>query len=260
MTRRKEYLPIKEPKYRVYHQSYDRHRLDSPILNGGNSKPGLHTVFWDKKNLEGEAERIKEVTIPDIEKEIKYVIHQFKAHQQGRVNNGYEKPLEMPINMFEAKLRWEAALDVKIEELAEIEKKLANYTDQVVNESDELVLKFGLQGSGRFWGTRCEHIELMNVLKEIDGQECRLNKKGFLVIRDTRSPYNGMAVSDYRKLCAEWAQHAIEAENEKLQQLQKVAKDKGQPLPTQLPMNGVLKQVNRVNLPPVPKWAKIYTE
>jgi hypothetical protein len=120
-----------------------------------------------------------------------------------------------------------------------------------------LVLSRGLLCSCHVHGLS-DHPNMLGILKDIDSQRVKKLADGTLIIDDIRSPYDGMAISDYRKLSEEWcsaqkmkAKHMLYAEQEKARAL-------GLPLP-QMRMSGLgTKRIDKSQLPKWPEWAKNY--
>ena len=108
----------------------------------------------------------------------------FKAHQQRRVNLGYEPPKEMDASTQQKYDEALARLDVLLEERDRVAEKLKAFVEE---EREKRLLQHGPRGDGKG-----------DPLREIDGQFISI-KDERLVIDDKRSPYHGMSVPDYRK-------------------------------------------------------------
>lgn len=269
--RRKEYLPIgKNPEYAIYHNEYDRLRVDSNILNSGNRVPNAHSILWNKENIESELYRFfgdengnfkrsgvyHAAAIPLIEGKLKAIDKNFKRFQQERVNSGYEKPETMPEDLKQEQLKLFARLDVFNEEAEFLEQQLKKYLEKEKTTDDSMVLAYGLRCAGHLHGTRAKNRSLVNTLKDIDGQTVELVDE-VLVITDIRSPYRGLRVIDYRKLADIWQKERKEAARMRLLKLQEEARKEGLTIPSQLPASSI-KKVNKASLPKFPSWAKNY--
>jgi hypothetical protein len=113
-----------------------------------------------------------------------------------------------------------------------------------------MVLRYGLMGVGKMRD---------GILNVIDGQKCGQTIDGTIIIEDARSPYNGMAVSDYRELIKSWFEHKREIEKNKLRQMQREARENGRIAPTQLPSQAPHK-VSRESLPKWPEGVRNHLE
>lgn len=203
MARRKNYLPIgKEP---LYDKKYDKLRIQSPILNGGNVSTLIN--LQDLRGLEAYKEKIQE-SISGTERELKKLESDWKDYVQSRVNMGYYPPEEETPDFKIARLQMEASLDVSREEIHEIDRRISILEKEQTKERSGQVLRNGLIGSARLRG---------GVIVEIDGQRVSLIKK-IPVIDEPASKYDGLAVADYRVLSGEWqkAKSLILNENQKI--------------------------------------------
>jgi len=123
---------------------------------------------------------------------------------------------------------------------------------------NEKVLKFGLQFCYCIRKSKTSTASTLNFFMEIDGQVTQ-KYNGVLIIKDKRSPYNGMSVDDYRKFCKEWDTLLEKKDKALLKQLQAEAAEKGIAIPTSLGIQ-TLQRVNRADLPPFPHWADNHLE
>ncbi len=194
MARR--YSPIgKEP---TYDKTFDRLQWDSPILNPARANTSI--TGWinihDQKGIETALLQWREYK-ESAEEQLKKIEQDFSEYQQRRVNEGYRRPGRMTKELKENKLQTEAKYDVILKEIAELEKKLAAYTDGEQQERDRKVLKGGPKGAGVVKGGQ---------LVEIDGQNVQADDNGVLRIKDSRSRYDGMSTPDYHELIVKpWA-------------------------------------------------------
>lgn len=199
----RRYMPIE--KYPVYNDTYDRELVNSQVFNTF-SHIDVNTILWDKQNIMNEIFRYygnKEgyylehdqpvrALIPSIMDKLEDLENRFKEIKVQMVNEGYEEPEKMPINMLNQKYILEAKMDVYEKEKLELGKRLAAYTDAEKNKKDEEILAYGLSCCGNLRD---------GILIGIDGQDV-IKHKGTLVI--INGPYRGMSVIDYRKLAERW--------------------------------------------------------
>lgn len=243
----KQRYTTKEKEYQTYTDFYIRYKMSSRVLNP-NDVPGMDSIFFDKENIttelltrigdqhgkymRGGSEQTAYITY--LELRLAEIDKRFKAYQKQRVNTGYPEPTEMPKELLKEKLNYQARLDVTDVEIEFLTKKLKAFTDAEENKTDGEVLEYGLLGNGRYHGTHATNPDLINVLKEIDGQRITQTSSGLLIINDLRSPYSGMSVTDYRELCAVWYQQDKIHRNRKLKALKARAKEEGLPVPSHL--------------------------
>jgi hypothetical protein len=274
--RRKEYLPLSNPRYNVYHEAYDRGRLNSDVLNGGGRNPNIHSVLqWDRNTIKN---RIFSLTgdekgcfdnpmpsvtiraeIPALKIKLAEFQQEFLNYQQTRVSMGYPRPKDdqWPPNLLTDRLTAEASLDVKNEELTVLQDWLEHYVETDTKSEDSLMLQFGLLSNCQLFGTRTENPDLIGTIKSIDMQAVSLTSEGLPYISDERSPYAGLLVSDYRTLAEHWRAARRAADQDRLVRMQEVARELGQPVPQELPFRS-RRKVDIKSLPKFPDWAKNY--
>jgi hypothetical protein len=199
----------KTDMYEIYDRKFIQLRNESQILSGGNTRPGVHTILFDRNNLQGlkweligfkdgqyrHDEKWYNAKIPLLKNQLAAIEEKFQGYIEQQINAGYDEPENMPIEMFNAKLIIECRLDIAQEELAKVEERLKTFVDKEDHTSDDRVLRFGLMQSGRLQG---------GVLVELDGQRIGRNAEGLLIIADKRSIYHGLSVPEYRKLSVSW--------------------------------------------------------
>jgi hypothetical protein len=235
--------------------------MESNILNQ-ESKPNVNSVLFDKTNIQTEIQKINNEkvrnSLPDLQNQLDDLEQEFKYYQKERIGQGYEKPLSMTQEQLERKWEIEARIDIVTEEIEILQDKLKNINEKVVKESNANMLRYGLQCASRNHGLNQPNDKLINVMKEIDGQTVSMCPEGLLIITDEASPYNGMAVSDYRKLSKQWHADRLKKDEELLLKLQKEAKANGDPIPraTEQSFN---RTVSKADLPKFPDWAKKYS-
>lgn len=227
IKRRKEYLPMGDPRFEIYHTTLDRLRANSKVINPSINVAGPDTKFFDRneylgleqelvgsksnneKNVNHEffydhTWRIWQIShIPGTRRELAKIELMFNEFQQSRVNAGFEEPTEWPAELFEKKLKLEARLDMYEEELELVQKALKDYVKEDKEIEDKNMLKYGLKQVSRFHGLKQPDDSLINVISIIDGQKIS-EVNGLLVITSKNSPYRGLRIIDYRKLAKEW--------------------------------------------------------
>jgi hypothetical protein len=206
MARDKQFMPVgKNPKHNTYHNFYDRYRMNSKILNKDANQIGAYQKIWDRdsmtlelESLIGDADgqfkvgkQLYMAAIPFTKSQIKDIEKRFKDHCKKVVNEGREKPTEMPKELYEEKLKFMARLDVHLEEVHEIERRLKTDSDKEIEKSDSKVLHNGPQGNGRLLG---------GYLIEIDGMNVSLTEDKIPFINDIRAKqFDGFSTADYYK-------------------------------------------------------------
>lgn len=264
MKRNKLFLPAS--LFPEYNNAVDRYMMASKIFNGGAEKvPSVHTIFFDRRGieayileLEGDEESGKFIKgsevvlarIPTEKAKLSEIAMRFENYKVNRVNQGFEEPKVYPKELLSEYYEVNARLDVYCGELEELKKHLDEFKDEVEQESTEDVLKWGLRGFSKL-----RH----GVIEKIDGQKCSITDSGVVIIDDIRSPYDHMAVSDYRKLAKQWNLDRADADRKKLLRNQQQAKSEGKQIPQALPVKSMLR-VSINNLPKWPDWAKNYKE
>lgn len=265
---KRKYLPIE--KYPVYNGWVNKLQLESSILNGGSEKMiSAYSTLWDKYNLEAELRVIvgdtdgfhtkengtKSIShIPFVQMRLKEINQAFKIYQRERQNKGYEKPTQMPKNLQDQFYEFEARFTVLHTEKETIETKLKQMKEAVQKTDDSKVLENGLKCGFHNHGLNAADPEMMNTMKEIDGQMVNQLRDGTLYIDDSRSPYDGLSVPDYRKLAKIWHSDRLKADTEMLAKMQIEAKENGLPRPAETGRNWCA-SVSLKSLPPFPDWA-----
>jgi hypothetical protein len=191
--------------HKTYDDCFDRFRLDSQILNSGSAAPGdiFKIIDWSKDSLKSLLLELKGneegyfykpdsqihqlASIPAIENKLTEIDEEFKRYQQMKVNEGHALPEQMPLELMEQKLKAEAKLDVYSEELEQIQKMLEKCDKKEQEASNKNFLNRKRLGCGKL---RC------GILISVDGQHVS-TLNDVLIIDDDKSPYDGMATSDY---------------------------------------------------------------
>jgi hypothetical protein len=170
---------------------FEHLKAKSPFLEAGN-RSHLDPDMWrlaDVRGLNGlyteyagKLERC-EGLLTSIGEELER--RKVQARREGKT-----EPTELPPDLAETAGEIVARRDVLRLEIAFIQKKLAEAETRVQKKQDSLVLRDGPIGSGKMRD---------GILAEIDFQEVRPDKDGFLRIACPKSPYHKMLVSDYRE-------------------------------------------------------------
>lgn len=267
---KREFAP--RDKYPVYYDEIDKLMVNSQILNGGSMRINTHTTLWDKENIKaqllelcGEEDgyyllngKLAHAVIPSLLKRLAEMEKRFEYYKETCKNEGRKMPETMPTDMLTDFYKIKARITVAEEEENMLRKQLQKFENKEIAKDDSRVLEYGLQCVATFHGTRAEDPRLMNVIKEIDGQTVKQTKDGYLVIDDSRSPYTGMLVSDYRKLAEQWREQVRQKEANAFKLLCESYKEQGLRIPAGASVTGI-SPVPRSELPEFPKWAKKYS-
>jgi hypothetical protein len=219
---KRNYLPRGKDKFieENYHDVIDRLMLQSQLVNGGNRQPSVHSIFYDKENLQtalygiigdesgltNRRNQTRIATKPFVENQLVEIDEKFKNYCKSQLKQGRAKPTVWPLELLQERLKMEANLFILNEEIIEINRRLKLFAEKDKEISDKDILKFGPRG----------HARLQNsVLVEIDGMGVREHyvKKGeesILIIDETHQkakPFNGFSVVDYRQyISTPWIQ------------------------------------------------------
>ena len=246
-------------QYKEYDREYLWQRADSNILNAGNRSiydlgqydnlPAIDALLFEYLgDDQGEVTdrtsgKTKLAIIPSIYQKLAETDARISKHRKKRVEDGF--PAKTPRSLQDEKLRIEAYLDVCGAEVEWLEKKKKEIESKRDEETRARVLKYGpiCSQSG-------------SPAKEIDGQKVSLmdiSGNTVPVIDDNRSPYDGMKLSDYRKMASDWMQEKKAQRDEK-----KVQRDKEIQLHGKsdifIPMSS--RTVSKENLPAWPDGVK----
>jgi len=249
---KREFLPVKD--YPAYNQAVDIYMRNSKVYNSGSEQ--VQRTFWDRSTIESKLFELENNLIPASEQKVKDIEEKFAENNRKRLRTGHEEYSTMPEPMLTDYYRERAQITVSKGEVEELQKWLQVYTDHDQMVEDAKVLQYGLRGHGVFHGTRASNPALAETLKTIDNQFCELTEEGLLIIKDDRSPYNGMLVSDYRKLCKIWQEDRRKAEEQNYKLLVEQYREQGLSAPKP-PVKAPTK-VNKSSLPKWPQWAKKY--
>jgi hypothetical protein len=242
--------------FELYFKYYSVFQLGSVFLNAGNNIAiGVDAKFYDEQNLKNELVHYTGrnqtglfkkdgqdvlALIPSAKAELSALEENFKRHQINKKNQGFEVT-EYDSKVLDRKLYWEALIDTMEMEVIFIEKKLATFVDKVEEVDNSKVLCYGLQGSIKQEGGKVKMIDFQKV-SMIDDINC---------IDDPRSPYDGLSLLDYRKLCSVFYQEQKRKAKGKLLQAQAECRERGIPVVSHIGAT-TFKRVNKSNLPPFP--------
>jgi hypothetical protein len=197
-------LPQEEPrifKHRRYveGENYDYDAVfesrfnGSAILNDKN-RSYLNPATWQLATadgmkgviveLEGQAERAVAL--------LGTMNTEFENRKVTARRQGNPEPTELPQDLKKLKFETEARLDVTREELDHLRGIVAELEAREEKERDaKHLLTRGPEGAGKLRD---------GVLSEIDGQEVKPDRKGFLRIACKKSPFDKMKIEDYLEL------------------------------------------------------------
>jgi hypothetical protein len=222
--------------------------LNSKILNSGNDIPNVYSITWDEVYIKALLDKYKGVNdgkylasndkfmsakIPAVLADLEAVEAEFERYQQSKVNQGFHKPKTMPTNLQKKKFTLEAEYDVVCEEAEEMEKFIDKIGKNKQKSRNEHVLRHGL-----------EQISTGDPVREIDGQPVT-QIESILVIDCPESPYDGMAVADYRILASKWRSELRKRQREVRKKREQEIKEKGY---------SSIKRNARVPRPKYPDW------
>jgi hypothetical protein len=185
----RRYSNHRAPEYKFYNDQFDKFLILSHILNSENPI-GSRSILWDRASIEAEIDRLTTKLIPDIEKKLQELTSSFNGHCEQQINMGRKKPERWPKDLLEPRLKFEAFMDITKREIEVLKDQLnKRFIEPIKQAEAQGMLKRGPLGVGEMRG---------GILIMIDGQACE-KIDGVMVITSEKSPYNGMAVSDYRE-------------------------------------------------------------
>jgi hypothetical protein len=251
---RRKFLPRKD--FPIYHNTLDMFLNQSSILNP-DEIPNAHSLIEDKRNIlyaiaeiEGDENgqypsrngELVAAMIPMTKKKIEEFDKRFEFLKNTKRKEGFKIPTVFPPDWLNDYYTLQARLSAYEAESEALNKRLSEWVDEEQKTSDDQVLAFGLRCFGKLRNGE---------LESIDGQTVSENDNGIMIITDNRSPYNGLAVEDYREFSKKWIKSRKEENKRKLFRLQNEAKEKGNPIPKQLNIASPNK-VKISSLPPFP--------
>ena len=176
------------------HKQYDR-RFDilksrSQVLN-----PTANQISWqalemgDEQGLRSVLAEVK-LKLLRAERVVAQCDKEFEELKAMCVNAGGAIPAERDHKAQVEYLDALASADVTAEEVDKLQGLVDKFTRKKQVAEAVSVLKYGPCGVGKIG---------KGILSVLDGQDVKVNDDGLLVISDDRSPYDGMAVEDYKK-------------------------------------------------------------
>jgi hypothetical protein len=185
----KKYITGDKP---LFDEAYVKYKDRSDILRRKNNnvfKPSL-----DKQNCKNLINGLQE-QIPLLKEELAEILTEFKNHQQRRINEGWHKPTKMPPEMEKSYWDLEARINVREDEVLKLQQILDEFQKEIDDKHKAEVLKDGAEGSSQLRD---------GIVWKIDGQKVSVIK-GWPVIDEQYSPFDGMRVADYRQhVCTRW--------------------------------------------------------
>jgi hypothetical protein len=227
-------------KNSVYAMEYARLKNQSKVLNGEKIL-NVHSVLMDKENMEGllleivgnkdgeymRSNEWRDSFLKVTRRKEQGIEIEFEKRKKQAINLGYEPLTKMPDDLLEKLYREHAHEDILLEEIDFLKDKLKALAKLKEEVDESMILPYGPVCDCRLHSTDSE---LVGQLKLIDGQKVEMIN-GELLITCESSPYMGMKVSDFRKLCQTWYQERRQRDREKLPEIQARAKAAGQPIP-----------------------------
>lgn len=246
-------------EHKQYTDFFDKYLLDSTILNDRNQRINIHTQFADLNGMKSTLYQLvgdekgrytnpwgEDVFsfITSAENQLENIKTRFESYVSNRVAQGHAKPKEWPPELLKERLRLEAHIDVMNREAEFLRNEIANYKEKENTKRASKILEHGPLGNG---------VLRNGNLVSIDDQLTAF-KDDVLIISDPASPYNGMAVSDYREhvvkpWTAQRRQMMIEKENQRAKEILKTGKSK-------IEVHLSRRKIHPSSLPPWPNGIK----
>lgn len=236
----RRYSNHRAPEYKYYNDQFDKFLILSNILNGDNPIGG-RSIIWDRVSIEAEIDRLTTKLIPDIEKKLKELENSFNGHCEQQINRGYKKPERWPKDLLEPRLKFEAFMDITKREIEVLNEQLnKRFLEPIKQAKEKSILARGPLGVAEMRG---------GILIMIDGQAVD-RVEGVMLITSEKSPYRGMAVSDYREYVSKpWIisrrKRAAELEKMKAEEIRKNGY-------SNIVVSMVNKKIDKTSLPPWP--------
>ncbi|MDY0388879.1 MAG: hypothetical protein RBT65_17535 [Methanolobus sp.] len=180
----KKYVTGQHP---IFDAAYIKFHNKSDILNQANR--GVFAPVLDLQNCKNIKAELSKI-ITEMESNLAGVKSQFKDYQQQMINEGWDKPTEMPSWLTEEFFQLEAQINIRQNEIEKLDKIINDYKKTADEAHRKEVLRNGVQGSGSLRD---------GVVVEIDDQKVSVID-GWPVIDDEFSPFDGMRVADYRRV------------------------------------------------------------
>lgn len=223
-----------------YDASYSKFEATSRILHPdgphGPANSELSTVTVLSDLIDEKKQKVVDIEV------------RFERMQEARRKSGDAPLTGLPSDLQRERLVLEARIDVLALELAAVQKVEKERQDREQAAAEAEILKFGPMCSGRLRD---------GVLAIIDGQPV-ISKRGTLRIACKSSPYDGMAVSDYKAMAAAWQKSRRRERRERMSFLEGKRKEKTATVAeveelAQLSDPKALKRISRAALPPRPR-------
>jgi hypothetical protein len=246
-TQVKRRYTIRDPEYKVYTDRFDRLLILSDILNANKSATGRYTMY-DKRAIEVAISEREEKTIPDFQRNLDDAQIDFESYCSNRVNGGYALPTAWPKHLLERRLHAEVGLDITNRELEVLKDQLETRFIQPIKEAEEKnMLAFGPIGTA---------VLQNGVIALIDGQAVE-RIDGVLVIVSEKSPYRGLAISDYREHVVKPFVIARRKHDEEL--VKKRAEELRTTGKSNISITNSHKKIHSSSLPPLPDGVPLYS-
>lgn len=246
-TEIKRRYSIRDPEYKFYTDRFDRLLILSDVLNADKTAGGRQTLY-DKRAIEIAILEREEKIIPDFQRNLDDATIDFESFCTNQMNIGRNRPEVWPKHLLERRLLAEAGLDITKRELEVLKDQLQTRFIEPIKEAEEKsMLAFGPIGTA----------QLQNgVVALIDGQAVE-RIDGILVIVSEKSPYRGLAVSDYRE-------HVVKPfVIARRKQAEELVKKRAEELRTTGRSNIVItnshKKIHQSSLPPLPEGIPVYS-
>lgn len=190
----------KDSKFPEYDNEYDyRYKRSTILKKRGNSKTvkeleqSILQIAGNKKGYYERDDHIEMACIPSIEQELSKILNQHKIWKQRQVQDGktLTEPTGWPDDLLFKRSRCEAAIDIYKLEKSILEKHLKKLKETPNKD----MLKNGLAD---------KLIQKGSTSISVDGQRLSHDKEGRPFISEPQSPYNGMYLYHYRRLCKTW--------------------------------------------------------
>lgn len=264
-------------KNEYYDQQYMRLKNESQVLAGPSFVGSVHNQIFDESGLlayknmltgEGTSEKEQDEDeeaaveigsaipftgkIPRVKRQLREFDKKVRSMQIDDVLQGKEvrAPKQMPVKLLEEQLLLFARLDIYLLELEKVTEKLDALKEVEQVADDHMVLAYGLICTGQLFNSQ---------LNEIDSQTVE-KYQGILIIKDERSPYNGMSVVDYRQLAKDWQEERAELDRKHLIVLQEVARKENKVVPRSYTSVTGYMRIPKAYLPPWPEGITNYLE
>ncbi|MFY0684037.1 MAG: hypothetical protein JXR20_05750 [Balneola sp.] len=202
-------------KNQIYHDTYDKLMKNSVIFNDAKrskdlsnatimfgiseSKGALIELIGNEKGYYRKEGNWYEALIPIAKKAMIPVLNEFKRWQDQQVRSGLSltRPKKWPTDLEEKRLKAEAVLDIRIAEKKALENHIKELEKAKESERKQLVLPNGPQG-------RMAQANSNSPITAADGQQVSYTLDGIPFISEKDSPYFGMSIFEYRKMCKIW--------------------------------------------------------